>query len=146
MKKLFILILTCLALTGSAQVTTLYNALGTNLQTDTVSNTGTGYVQVKVANQLAPKLCNNVSFQAVLTKISGTVAGTVTIMGSLDGTNYKAIPTAGTQTSVTTATALDVASQVFTWNLTGSPYPYYRISWTGSGTMSATIAGKVFRN
>lgn len=146
MKKLFIILFTCLALTGSAQVTILYNALGTNLMTDTVTNAGTGYVQVRTVNMLAPKLCNSTSFQVVLTEISGTTGGTVTLMGSLDGTNYKAIPTNDTQTSITTLTALDVASQVFTWRLAGSPYPYYRVSWTGTGTMSATVAARLFRN
>jgi hypothetical protein len=146
MKKLLIFLFVACTLAVSAQTVTMYNGLGTNLQTDTVTNAGTGYVQVKTSTPLGPKLCNSTVISAVLTEISGTTGGTVTIMGSIDGTNYKAITTADTQTSITTATALDVASQVFTWRLVGSPYPYYRVSWTGTGTMSATVAAKLFRN
>lgn len=118
------------------------NSLSPFALTDTVTNTGTGTVT-------SPRISgagSNVTIVLVLTEISGTTAGTVTIQGSLDGTNWKAIPTVETQTSITTATALDVASQVFTWRLASSPYLYYRASWTGSGTMAATIAGKIMKH
>jgi hypothetical protein len=145
MKNLIIILLTCLTLTCGAQTTVLYNGLGTNLATDTVTNTGTGYVQVKTVSPLGPKLCNTTSFVIVVTKISGTVGGTITLLGSIDGTNYKVIPTMGTQTAYTAITAAD-ASAVYTYQITGSPYPYYRVSWTGTGTMVATVAAKLFRN
>jgi hypothetical protein len=147
MKKFGILLIVMLStLVSFAQVATLYNQLGTNLLTDTVTNAGTGFVQIKLTQPLGPKLCNSTVLTVIATKISGTVAGTITIMGSVDGTNYKAIGTNDTQTSVTTATATDVASQIFTWRLAGSPYPWYRISWTGTGTMAGTLSGKMFRN
>lgn len=118
------------------------NSLSPYALTDTVTNTGTGTVT-------SPRISgagSNITIALVLTEISGTTAGTVTIQGSLDGTNWKAIPTVETQTSITTATALDVASQVFTWRLASSPYLYYRASWTGAGTMAATIAGKIMKH
>ena len=111
------------------------------LETDTVTNTGVGFVAVKI-----PGKSEHLTIQCILTEISGTTAGTVTIQGSLDGVNFKALPTVDTQTALATATATDVASQSFIWRLTGNPCPYYRISWTGSGTMSATIAGRAFTN
>ena len=49
-------------------------------------------------------VCENVSIQAVVTKSTGTVAGTVTVQGSLDGVNYVSIPTA-------TFALTDVATQ-----------------------------------
>ena len=145
MKNLIIILFTCLALTCGAQTATLYNGLGTNLQTDTVTNAGTGYVQIKTVSPLGPKLCNSTVFQVVVVKLSGTVGGTITLMGSIDGTNYDPLTTVDSQTAITTITAGD-ASAVYTWRLNGSPYPYYRVSWTGTGTMGATIAAKLFRN
>lgn len=51
---------------------------------DTLTNTDTASI-VKMTNQDA-YLCY--SMQAVVTKISGTLAGTVQLEGSNDGTNY----------------------------------------------------------
>lgn len=120
----------------------LKNSVYTTLNSDTVTNTGTGAVG-------SPRIsgpAQSVTIVVVLTELSGTTAGTLTLQGSLDGTNFKAIPTEETQTSIATATALDVASQVFTWRVKNSPYLYYRVSWTGSGTMSATIAGRLMKH
>ena len=147
MKKLIVSFLFMLSLMvgAYAQTATLYNGLGTNLQTDTVTNTGTAYVQIKTTTPLGPKLCNTTAISIVVTKISGTVGGTITVLGSIDGTNYKVIGTNGTQTAYTAITAAD-ASAVYNIWFTGSPFPYYRVSWTGTGTMAATVAAKLFRN
>lgn len=105
---------------------------------DTVTNAGTSFIStITKSNGSA----NETTIQVNATKISGTVAGTISILGSIDNVNFKAIPTAETQTGVATATATDVASQTFVWRLNGSPFTYYRISWTGSGTMSASFNG-----
>jgi hypothetical protein len=109
------------------------------LSSDTVTNGGTSYL----GNVAPVKGSDKVTIQVNCTELSGTTAGTITIQGSLDGTNFKAIPTEETQTGVATATALDVASQTFVWRFSGSPFPYYRVSWTGAGTMSATMTAKI---
>lgn len=148
--KMFIILLMAFALLAvpaktqaqTSVLTTLKNALSPYAALDTVTNTGTGTLTSVRVNGPG----DNVTIVVVCTKISGTVAGTITIQGSLDGTNYKAIPTVETQTSITTATALDVASQVFTWRLASSPYLYYRVSWTGSGTMAASFAAKLMKH
>lgn len=143
MKKILILFAlafsTVEGVAQQSQDVALYNSLGTNLLTDTVTNTGTAVISTR----RLPGHRNTTTITIVCTEISGTTGGTITIQGSIDGTNYKAIPTVDTQTSITTATALDVASQVFTWRLNGSPYLYYRVSWAGTGTMSATVAGRL---
>lgn len=105
---------------------------------DTVTNTGTSYISTIVKSR---GNATTTTIQVNCTKISGTVAGTITIQGSLDNVNFKALPTEETQTALATATALDVASQTFVWRLKGSPFTYYRISWTGSGTMAASFNG-----
>jgi hypothetical protein len=70
--------------------------------------------------------------QIVLTKISGTVAGTTKIQGSLNGTNWEDIGTAFTNT--------DVASQAKLFTITGGvPYTSIRVNSTGSGTMKALL-------
>ena len=70
-------------------------------------------------------------------KISGTVAGTVTLTGSIDGVTYYAI------SGVSALTLTDVASQGTLWVVTGNPYSYYKVLGTGSGAMSASISAKV---
>lgn len=118
------------------------NTTYSTLLTDTVTNGGTGSLtSIRIAGG-----ASSVTIFAILTELSGTTAGTLTVLGSLDGTNYKAIPTTETQTAMATATATDVASQSFTWHLRSSPYLYYRLQWVGAGTMSATMAAKILKH
>ena len=58
---------------------------------------------------------------------------------SIDGTNWKAMNTPDTQTALATITATD-ATNTYHWRLSGSPFPYYRVSWTGTGTMAAKVS------
>jgi hypothetical protein len=80
---------------------------------------------------------STVTVAVSVTKISGTVAGTVTLTGSIDGVTYYAI------SGASALTLTDVASQGTLWVLTGNPYSYYKVLGTGSGTMSASISAKV---
>ena len=108
-----------------------------NSTSDTVTNTATNYVATTVTNAYT-----TITIQPIVTKISGTAAGTVTVQGSLDNVNFVSIPTAYllgasntlTVTNVTTSTALFVITK-------GAPYKYYRLSYTGSGTMSCSLKG-----
>lgn len=133
-----------IAAVSQAQVATFYNSLGTLLLTDTVTNTGVGVVSTTTALSSTQDY-DGTTVQVVVTKISGTVGGTISLQGSLDGTNWKALNTAETQTALATITATD-ASNVYHWRLSGSPFLYYRVSWTGTGTMAATVAAKLFRS
>lgn len=133
-----------LAVGVQAQVATFYNALGTSLATDTVTNTGTAYVSTLTALSSSQEY-DYTTIQVVATKISGTVGGTISLQGSLDGTNWKALNTLETQTALATITAAD-ATAAYHWRLYGSPFLYYRVSWTGTGTMAATVAAKLHRS
>lgn len=129
---------------GAVAQNTMFQALtvpvtGAKIFSDTVTNTNTNYLTSYAQTRTQ---VNTTAFVVVVTKISGTVAGTITLQGSLDGTNFKAIPTVDTQTSVTTVTAAD-ASAVYTWRINGSPYTYYRVSWTGAGTMAASFTARL---
>lgn len=94
---------------------------------DTVVNTATVNKQFRTTAAMSAA-----GVQIVITKISGTVAGTTKLQGSLNGTNWEDIGSAFTHT--------DVASQAKLFTVTGGvPYTYLRTTSTGSGTMSASV-------
>lgn len=118
-----------------------YNTGYPTILSDTVTNTATN----TLGNILAINTVgSSVTIQVVATKISGTVAGTISLQGSLDGANFKALTIAEASTAIPTFTATDVASQTFIWRITGNPVPFYRISWTGAGTMAASFVGQAY--
>lgn len=138
-KYIFILAALLIGFTAQAQLQTLVQA--DPLKTvDTVTNTATAYVSTP--RKVAGGTSASTTVWVTVTKISGTVGGTISLLGSIDGTNYKAINTMGTQTAMATITATD-ASNAYHWYLTGSPFTYYRVSWTGTGTMSASFTAKL---
>lgn len=135
---------------GRGSATTVYTMKqATGAVSDTVDDSGTGYVSLQVQNSYKA-----VSIQFVGTKISGTVAGTVTLQGSLNGTNYNTVSTVYLKSNpitpfstgaVATFTATNGTSTKL-WTITNSPYEYYRLSWTGTGTMSGIIKGYLLPN
>jgi hypothetical protein len=140
MKKLIILAGLLVAFTAAqCQVGNFLSVY--NLTSDTVTNTATQYMQSPLVSA-AP--ATTTTIWIAVTKISGTVGGTITLQGSLDGTNFKALNTVGTQTALATITATD-ATNTYHYILTGSPFTYYRVSWTGTGTMAASFRAYIFR-
>ena len=141
MKKLiFILLAICVTIGASAQKVPFYNAKNTyslanlvaaTVTVDTVTNAGAGALYTKVSNG-----DGRVTIQVNVQKVSGTVAGTITLYGSLDGVNYKAIVTKETQTALATGTLADNAGvTAYTWRLTDSPYLYYQVGTAGGTTV-----------
>lgn len=124
-------------------VNTFYQPLGTLLTSDTVTNSATAYLTSRAQTRVGVLYT---TIQVVATEISGTTGGTITLQGSLDGVNYKAALVLEDTTAVPAYTATDVASQTFIWRLYGNPYTYYRISWTGTGTMSDKFTGKIYQH
>lgn len=142
-KYIFIFVaLLGIAAYSEAQVFSFYNPLGSQVESDTVTNTGTAYLTTPVVSA-APATTSTI--WVAVTKISGTVGGTITLQGSLDGTNYKALNTPNTATALATFTAAD-ASATYHWVISGSPFRYYRVSWTGTGTMAASFTSQIFRS
>lgn len=138
MKKTLVLLfafVAFVAVQSNAQAKLLSNAYGTTIATDTITDTGTGYVQAEVSNFKGN--VSSVVWNA--TKINGTVAGTIALHGSNDGVVFASI-------SATTFTATNTASQNGSWQLTGVPFRYIRVTWTGSGTMNATLKATFFAN
>lgn len=137
MKKILILaalvlsLLATIAYSASAQVKTFTQPYG--MARDTVTNTGTAYVSLH-----NPGAKSQITVRVTITKVSGTVAGTITLMGSFDGTTYKALVAPNSATALATYTAAD-ATGVYDWILADNPYNYWRVSYTGAGTMVAYL-------
>lgn len=99
---------------------------------DTLTNAGTAPL-----TKLLVAPYSTVTVQVKVTKISGTVGGTVTLTGSIDGVTYYAI------SGASSLTLTDTATQGTIWIVTGNPYSYYKVLGTGTGTMAASISAKV---
>jgi hypothetical protein len=99
-------------------------------------STDTAIVNTATLNFYSPTLtksCTSATAYVKVTKNSGTVGGTVTLKGTIDGTNYIAVPG---------ATALTLANQATNetvYVLTGCPWRQLKLEATGTGTMNATI-------
>lgn len=154
MKKIIISAMFSLALVlgANAQVINTASSLvgGTYGNTiDTVVNTATITKYIKV-----PTSHRSISIQVVVTKISGTVAGTVRLVGSNDGTNFVDISSPSIAVTALrpaykdTLTCTDVTTNTKIWTIplngaqgTNVPvipqYLYYGLTYTGVGTMSA---------
>jgi len=121
MKNLFLVAAFLVGLASAAhaqEVVTLPLAAG-----DTIVNTGTAAKILKTTGGASGAV-----IQVVLTKLSGTGAGTVQLQSSLDGTNYVNVGSAYTITNVATQ------STIFTVT---APIPkYLKVLATGSGTES----------
>lgn len=151
MKKLLIFAVVCLfAFTASAQngakalISTNTAALIPTV--DTVTNTGVKTMTIP-ASQIVkgPKQTTTVS--AVITKISGTGAGTVVLKGSNDGVNFSIIASTQLQGGETaTFTLTDVASQAYHFVVLNNPFLYYQTVTTGSGTEVISVKGTVLYN
>lgn len=139
MKKYIIVGLLFLAGVATYGQASLIQPLGSSITSDTVTNTATAYLTSP--RNLGPK--QTTVIQVVCTKISGTVAGTISLLGTVDETNYKAVLLPQVSTALNTYTATDVASQTFIFHVTNNPYLRYRVSWTGSGTMAASFTAKI---
>lgn len=76
-----------------------------------------------------------VTAHVVVTKISGTVGGSIAFQGSMDNTNWSTIGSASTPSD---------ASANYSFNTTVG-WKYYRINFTGASTMSASFKAFIFQ-
>jgi hypothetical protein len=130
MKKIFfIMLLSAGTLFASAQYTQVKSTALTTTSygnaLDTVTNTATK-VTTPFKNTNWSK---GVTVGVVVTKISGTVAGSLALQGSPDGINWFTVGSATTPSD---------ASANYSFNTTVG-WLYYRVSWAGAGTMSASL-------
>jgi hypothetical protein len=110
-------------------------------QTSLIS-TGNSLTRDSVTNGAAKTLISpvisgyraTVAISVDVTKISGTLGGSLTAVVSNDGTNFYAVGSAFTVT--------DVASQGTTFT-PATGFRYYGVRWTGTGTMSGSFVSKI---
>jgi hypothetical protein len=124
-KYLLILVCSLIGLSAFAQKGTAVKlplAVG-----DTLTDAGTVTKYINVTGGY-----NGVAIQVVLTKLSGTGAGTVQLQSSLDGVNYVNLGSAYTITNTATQ------SQVF--YVTSPVANKIKVLCTGSGTESVKVA------
>lgn len=125
MKKLFALLIAAVTIAfvvpaeTKAQVSSPVKT--TKVSADTTADAATVYVTLTAAPD------NLVSISAVVTKVSGTVAGTVILQGTADGTNWVTI-------DGDTLTLANQTTNVIVWTVTHNSFYSYRIKHTGSGT------------
>jgi hypothetical protein len=91
---------------------------------DTITDTGTANIIIKASGQYKA-----IGIQPIVTKVSGTVAGNCILYASQDGVNYKSTGDTLACANQTTNTAL--------FKVIDPAYTYYKIVYTGSGTMVA---------
>lgn len=138
MKKIFrlcmlsFLVMACIPLVTQAQTSLI--STGNSLARDTVTNTATKTWALAVTS--APK---TITIQVDYTKISGTLAGSITPVASNDGATFWSV-----SSRVTRDTTLAVGNASGGYNYSMPPgWRYYGIQWTGTGTMSGSLVAKL---
>lgn len=126
MKKFLVISLVLITSGSFAQAFTLSKTALTN------ADTATAILLIKPSVKAA-------SVQLDVTKVSGTVAGTATLQGSIDGNYYQTIGADVYTIANTTGT------QHHIWDLGMIiSYKYYRLYILTSGTQACTIAAVAF--
>lgn len=130
MKSIFALCaFVLLSLAAQAQTYPLTSSTGYSV--DTVTNTGVKTQKISVKSYAPAGL-----IQVVVDKISGTVGGKVLLFGSVDGTNYVQIKT-------DSLVAGNVTTQTKIFDVSPVKYPFYQVSYTGTGTMAAKLRSSI---
>jgi len=132
-KLLFIALMGVLfAITGANAQTSNMNGNG-----DTITNTGTKYNTLKIGETSNA----NITIQANVTKLSGTVGGTISIEGSLDGVTYEALDSLLFFDSLPSKTPTNTTgTKGYIFVLNNNIYQYIRVKYVGTGTMSAKMS------
>jgi hypothetical protein len=106
-----------------------------NKYVDTVTNTGVKSQVFQISN------ATGIGIQVVVTKASGTGAGQVNLLGSVDGVNYERIPTLKSNGTVglDSLTVTNVTTSTHTFQIPKVYHNWYKLTFTGSGTEVAYL-------
>lgn len=135
MKKIIVFLFAVLLISVSAtaqQAPRLLTTTSYGNTLDTVLSTAT-----KVTTAAAGVVSNfriGVTAHVIVTKISGTVGGTLAFQGSMDGVNFSTIGSAATPSDATAN---------YSFNTTVG-WRFYRISYTGSTGQSASFKSYLY--
>ena len=131
MKKILLFLICVFAFVAFANAQKVYT-----LANDTLTDAETVYtVPVQSSSSKGA-----VTLQIALTNISGTTAGTITLQGSIDNSNYAEITNIADMFNVIPDDTITVADgTVGQAIIQQSPFKYYRWKYVGSGTQSTKI-------
>ena len=137
MKKLFVIFLfAVISFTAGAQKLVTLTA-------DTVQGNETIYI----ASDEISDSWDHVTIQVLCTETGGTADGTVTLQGSVDGTNYVPLTDYSGIVKGYPNDSLTIADGAVTsWVINGVPYNYYRLKIAGTASDSTLISPKVALN
>lgn len=127
MKKLLIIMLVSVFAVATHAQTAMTNPNG--LALDTVSNSTAEGPLLQVNNYKS-----TVSIVLLVTKISGTVAGSVKWQGSNDGVSYATI----------SSDTLTDATNTYQFSDVPKKFMYYKALITGTGTLSASYKANLY--
>jgi hypothetical protein len=110
---------------------------GTIKAADTLTNADTGTIGHAV------NYAYDLSFNYTVTRLSGTLAGNVSLYGTNDSLNgpwvlIKADTSQCPSCALSTGTFTNAASNRFVYRVPRSPFTYYRLQTITSGTVTAT--------
>ena len=144
-KNLILLVAAFLGFAGAVQAQLTSTSAGSNVirmkttltsaavDSVVVTNTGSGSLYVKF------DVKTPWTIQALITKASGTLGGTMTLYGSNDGVNWIALTDATSAPTIIAYTVTDTgtyaAPQTKTWYLGAHQMKYYKLTHAGTGTM-----------
>lgn len=141
-KNIVMLVLTFAPMFLGAQTNPVTMTNPNGLTIDTVTNTGSEGPYFKA---VGPNR-NKVNITLEVTKISGTVGGTIVLQASnnptYDAATFATIKNWGIDSSVT---ATNATNNYNFSDYTGS-FVYYRVLWTGTGTMSASYKAYAYKS
>lgn len=130
MKKFLLFLIAALTFAVAAQ------AQSTGKRTisakDTNTNATTTYVTYAGVGEKVK------SFQVAVTKISGTVAGTCLLQGTVDGTNWVDVNT-------DTLTLANQTTNTKVWIISATSYYSYRLKFTTTGTQVSSAIFTIMR-
>lgn len=122
MKKIILLSISALFLSYSGKSQSIFNQSSSN-PSGAITNTG-----IDTMTLIMPVSFTSVGVQPVISKASGTMAGTAYLYGSLDGVNYVLIDS---------LTLADASINTTIWTKANPVYNYWRVTVGGATTVLA---------
>ena len=131
MKYFIALVLVLLTATSLFAQSTTQNFI--SKYNGTVEDTVVNTTAKTIASPKIESFYDLVGVEVRITKVSGTVAGTLRLFGSYDGTNWVRVNASDSLIVPNTATAYK------SFTVTSYPYRYLGVTYTPTGTMSAKM-------
>jgi hypothetical protein len=129
---LFLIVLPSVTEKANAQIVTTLTPTAAD---DTLTNADTANVYISAGlGSTTTAIADNISrsVECLLTKLSGTAAGSVKLQGTIDGTNW---------VTISSDTFTNITANVFVYEMRTTPgnliYKQYRVQFITSGTVSA---------